>query len=115
MKELGADSADWHRQAGHAIAALGNIDFLAGVTGDACHIVEGAVAGGMRRERACFFDSKPVAADWLADLLQPGDWALLKASRAVGLETIVETLNARFAEEAAGSLSERAVAGKRGE
>lgn len=114
MKELGAGSADWHRQAGQAIAALPNIDFLAGVTGDARDIVEGAVAAGMRPERAHFFDSKQAVADWLADLLQPGDWALLKASRAVGLETIVETLSARFTDEP-GAAAARAVAGKRGE
>ncbi|HKZ53043.1 MAG TPA: hypothetical protein VJ085_07170, partial [Candidatus Acidoferrales bacterium] len=80
-----------------AIAALGNIDFLAGVTGDARHIVEGATAAGMSPQRARFFDTKEAAADWLGATLEPGDWALLKASRGVALETVLEALEKRFA------------------
>ena len=40
MKELGPSSPQLHHQVGRTIAALGNIDFLAGVTGDARHLVE---------------------------------------------------------------------------
>ena len=100
MKELGPTSADLHRQAGEKIAGLGNIDFLLGVTGDARHIVAGAVAAGMSADRACFFDTKEAAADWLSRTLQAGDWVLLKASRGVALETLLEALRARFAEPA---------------
>jgi len=100
MKELGPTSAELHRKAGEAIADLGNIDFLAGVTGDARHIVEGAVGAGLSPQRARFFDSKDAAADWLGGTLEPGDWVLLKASRGVGLETVLEELQRRFATEA---------------
>jgi UDP-N-acetylmuramoyl-tripeptide--D-alanyl-D-alanine ligase len=95
MKELGATSPELHRETGKAIAALGNIDFVAGVTGDARFLVEGAQAGGLAVERARYFDSKDAAADWLAATVREGDWVLLKASRGVALETVLEALQAR--------------------
>jgi UDP-N-acetylmuramoyl-tripeptide--D-alanyl-D-alanine ligase len=97
MKELGQTSAELHQQTGTSIASLGNIDFLAGVTGDARHIVDGAVAPGMPTERVRFFDEKEAAAEWLCGVLEPEDWVLLKASRGVELETLLEALQARFA------------------
>lgn len=97
MKELGPTSAELHRQAGETIARLGNIDFLAGVTGDARHLVEGARAAGVDPANAVFFDSKDAAADWLARAVQPGDWILLKASRGVAIETLLDALRAAFA------------------
>ncbi|MFQ5776463.1 MAG: UDP-N-acetylmuramoyl-tripeptide--D-alanyl-D-alanine ligase [Terriglobia bacterium] len=100
MKELGPTSEQLHHQAGRAIAALGNIDLLAGVTGDARHIVAGATAAGMAADRARFFDATEAAAAWLRRTVVAGDWVLLKASRAVALETILETLRAHFAPQA---------------
>ncbi len=97
MKELGAGAADLHRQAGEKIAALGNIDFLAGVGGTARHLIAAATSAGMSEERAKFFASKEEAGDWLCRTVREGDWVLLKGSRAVGLETLLETLQARFA------------------
>jgi UDP-N-acetylmuramoyl-tripeptide--D-alanyl-D-alanine ligase len=96
MKELGTTSADLHRAAGETIARLERIDLLAGVTGDTRRIVEGAIAGGMSEERARFFETKEAAADWLSGTLQAGDWVLLKASRGVGLETVLDSLQSRF-------------------
>lgn len=101
MKELGPPSAQLHRQVGETIAALGNIDFLAGVTGDARHLVEGATAAGMSPDRTRFFETKEAAADWLCRTVQAGDWILLKASRAVAAETLLEALQARFDRESA--------------
>lgn len=99
MKELGANSAALHRQAGEKIAALGNIDLLAGVTGDARHLVEGATAAGYPRDRARFFETKQAVVDWLRGAVQAGDWVLLKGSRVVGLETLLEALEAGFARQ----------------
>ena len=96
MRELGSTSAELHCRAGAAIAALGNIDFLAGVTGDARHLVEGAQGAGLDPPRTAFFETREAAADWLASVLRPGDWVLLKASRAVGLEALLEALKAGF-------------------
>ncbi|MGH9789201.1 MAG: Mur ligase family protein, partial [Candidatus Acidiferrales bacterium] len=95
MKELGATSPELHREAGKGIAALGNIDLLAGVTGDARSLVDGAQAGGLTVDRARYFDTKEAAAGWLAATVREGDWVLLKASRGVALETVLEALQAR--------------------
>lgn len=96
MKELGSSSPQLHEEAGAAIAALGNIDFLAGVTGDARHLVAGAVKAGLPEDRALFFEEKDAAAAWLCGAAQPGDWILLKASRGVALEELLEALRTRF-------------------
>jgi len=96
MRELGKTSAELHRRAGSAIAGLGNIDFLAGVAGDARHLVEGARAAGLDASRSAFFESRDAAADWLTSVVRAGDWVLLKASRAVGLEALLESLKANF-------------------
>ncbi|HSC78177.1 MAG TPA: UDP-N-acetylmuramoyl-tripeptide--D-alanyl-D-alanine ligase [Candidatus Acidoferrales bacterium] len=103
MKELGATSAELHRQVGEKIAALGNIDFLVGVNGASRHLIEGARAAGMSSDSCRFFDKKESAADWLAGFVAEGDWVLLKASRGVALETVLEALQARhpLAEDAA--------------
>ncbi len=99
MKELGPGSPELHRQTGAQLAALGNIDFLAGVTGDAVHLVEGAGAAGFPRARALFFENRGAASGWLCGVLEPGDWVLLKASRGVGIETVLEALKSYFAPE----------------
>ncbi len=101
MRELGPESPDLHRQVGKAIAALGNIDLLVGVSGDARYLVEGARNAGMSTDQARYFETREKVADWLAGAVQPGDWILLKASRAVGLEAVLDTLQVRFAASAA--------------
>lgn len=104
MKELGPTSPELHRQAGTTIAGVGNIDFLAGVTGHARYLVEGAAAAGLPADRTRFFDTKEAAGDWLGAFVQPGDWVLLKASRAIALETLLDALRARFPVEPAPAL-----------
>lgn len=96
MRELGPASPELHRRTGAAVAALGNIDFLAGVAGEARHLVEGAQAAGLDPSRTAFFDARDAAADWLLNVVRPGDWVLLKASRAVGLESLLDALKASF-------------------
>ena len=96
MKELGTASVQLHEEVGGQIAMLGNIDFLAGVTGHAVHLVSGAVRAGMDESRAQFFAQKDEAAEWLSGTVQEGDWVLLKASRGVALETVLDALQAKF-------------------
>jgi UDP-N-acetylmuramoyl-tripeptide--D-alanyl-D-alanine ligase len=115
MKELGATSPDLHREVGKGIAALGNIDLLAGVTGDARHLIEGARTAGVAADRAFFFETKEAAADWLAETVREGDWVLLKASRGVALETVLESLQARhpLAPRQVGGQAEPVIEGRR--
>jgi UDP-N-acetylmuramoyl-tripeptide--D-alanyl-D-alanine ligase len=97
MRELGASSPQLHREAGNFAAKTGNIDWIVGVEGDAAQIVEGAVAGGLPKAQTKFFPSSEQAAEFLSDLVEPGDLLLVKGSRGVKMERIVEALLARYA------------------
>lgn len=102
MRELGQTSPELHREAGGIAAKTGKIDWIVGVAGDAAQIVEGAVAAGLPRTQTKFFSSSEEAAKFLADFVVPGDLLLVKGSRGVKMERIVETLLARNATVDAG-------------
>jgi UDP-N-acetylmuramoyl-tripeptide--D-alanyl-D-alanine ligase len=95
MLELGPSSAELHREAGRKAGASGRIDWIIGVQGHAAEIVEGAVAAGHARVRTKFFAGSEEAAQFIAELLEPGDLLLVKGSRGVKMERIVERLLAR--------------------
>jgi len=59
--------------------------------------VEDALAGGIPPARAKFFATPQEAAEFLVGFLVPGDLLLVKGSRGVKMEQIVETLIARHA------------------
>ena len=92
MRELGATSAQLHRDAGSFAANLGAIDWIVGVEGDAAQLIEGAAAAGIPRDHLKFFSSSEDAANFLQALLQPGDLLLVKGSRGVKMERVVEAL-----------------------
>lgn len=99
MLELGSGAPDFHRRAGERAAALG-FAFVLGVGALARHLVDGAVRSGADGE-------------WLADaaaasvrvegMSRPGDVILVKGSRGVGLEVVVDAL---LRDAAAGSSSD---------
>ncbi len=97
MRELGAASPALHREAGIFTAKTGKVDWVIGVEGDAERIVEGAVAGGISRARTKFFSSSQEAAKFLEEFIAPGDVLLVKGSRGVKMERIVEALLSRNA------------------
>jgi UDP-N-acetylmuramoyl-tripeptide--D-alanyl-D-alanine ligase len=97
MRELGKSSPELHREAGQFAAKTGKIDWIIGVAGDAAQIVEGAVAAGLPRSRVKFFATPQEAAQFLESFLVFGDLLLVKGSRGVEMEHIVETLLARHA------------------
>jgi len=97
MRELGAASPELHREAGRFAAKTGKMDWIIGVAGDGVQIVEGAVAAGFSRARTRFFATPQEAAEFLGDLFQTGDLLLVKGSRGVKMERIVESLIARYA------------------
>jgi UDP-N-acetylmuramoyl-tripeptide--D-alanyl-D-alanine ligase len=99
MRELGPSSAQLHREGGEFAAKTGRMDFVIGVQGDAAQLVEGAVAAGVRREATKFFQTPQDAAQFLVGFVQPGDLLLVKGSRGVKMERIVEALLGRFAPE----------------
>jgi UDP-N-acetylmuramoyl-tripeptide--D-alanyl-D-alanine ligase len=95
MRELGQTSAELHREAGAFAAKTGKIDWVIAVAGDGSQITEGAVASGMPGAHTKFFASSEEAAKFLSDFVVPGDLLLVKGSRGVKMERIVEALVAR--------------------
>jgi UDP-N-acetylmuramoyl-tripeptide--D-alanyl-D-alanine ligase len=96
MLELGPESLRLHREAGRQAAAQ-KLDWVLGVQGHAVGLVQGAVESGLPADRARFFAAPSDAAAFLLELLQPGDLLLVKGSRGVKMERIVEALCARYA------------------
>jgi len=92
MRELGPASAELHREAGAFAARTGAIDWIIGVEGDAAQLIQGAVSAGIPQEHVRYFGSSADAADFLSGWLQPGDLLLIKGSRGVQMERIVEAL-----------------------
>lgn len=88
MLELGRETEALHAACG-AAAAQTHIDVVLGVRGQARHIVE---AAGNAGAQAVFLETPEAAGEWLRDHLQPGDAALLKASRGVRLERALDVL-----------------------
>lgn len=94
MLELGPSAAELHREAGRRIAA-GKIDWIVGVQGLAAEILRGAVEAGFSEARTQFFETAEEAAQFLAGFVSRGDLLLVKGSRGVRMERIVEVLAQR--------------------
>jgi len=86
MRELGERSPELHRAVGQRVAELG-IDRLVAVGADARFLAEGAIEAGMEAAAVDRFDDAAAAGEALREMLRPGDAALFKASRGVGLES----------------------------
>jgi len=89
MLELGAASEAAHREVGE-FAAERHLDLVVGLGEGGRLIAEGARAAGMTPAVTPFFQSRDELADFLARELKKGDVVLLKASRAVRLEAILD-------------------------
>jgi UDP-N-acetylmuramoyl-tripeptide--D-alanyl-D-alanine ligase len=95
MLELGTSSEELHRDAGRAAVKTGKVDWILGVQGKAEQILEGATAAGHPAAQTKMFTSSPEAAAFLVDFIRPGDLLLVKGSRDVKMERIVEALLTR--------------------
>jgi UDP-N-acetylmuramoyl-tripeptide--D-alanyl-D-alanine ligase len=102
MLELGAEEVNLHREAGRKIAATG-VDKLIGVRGLGRELVAGAIEGGLKDSH--FAEDSNAAADLLCDVIDEGDLVLVKGSRGVRTEKVIERLNKAFRSE--GSVSEK--------
>lgn len=89
MAELGSLTELAHFRIGEEVARL-PIDALITVGKRAQRISDGARAEGMDADRIHPFDSVEDAACCLSEQLVPGDVVLVKASRVMGLERIIE-------------------------
>jgi UDP-N-acetylmuramoyl-tripeptide--D-alanyl-D-alanine ligase len=97
MLELGPASAELHREAGRAAAVPGKLGWIIGVQGDAENFVRGAVEAGHPAAQAKFCASSAEAGAFVGNLIERGDVLLVKGSRGVKMERIVEALDSRFA------------------
>jgi len=95
MLELGPESPNLHREAGR-YAASHHIDYVVAVQGNAMQIANGAREAGMAASQVHFFADSSAAAAFVAGLVQPGDLMLVKGSRGVKMERIVEALRAKY-------------------
>jgi UDP-N-acetylmuramoyl-tripeptide--D-alanyl-D-alanine ligase len=100
MRELGTTSPQLHREAGNFAAKTEKIDWIFGVAGDAVGIIEAAVAAGFSPAHTKVFSSSEEAAAFLVNFVEAGDLLLVKGSRGVKMERIVEVLLARHAADA---------------
>jgi UDP-N-acetylmuramoyl-tripeptide--D-alanyl-D-alanine ligase len=89
MAELGSLTELAHFQLGEVVAASG-IEVLVTVGSCARRIAEGARAAGMPDEAVRPCNEPSEAIEVLDDLLGEGDSVLVKASRVMGLEAVVE-------------------------
>jgi UDP-N-acetylmuramoyl-tripeptide--D-alanyl-D-alanine ligase len=69
-----------------------SIDFLLAMGDEAPVVVESAIRQGLRMERAKIVESHSEAASLLRHMIQSGDWVLVKGSRRMAMEKIVERL-----------------------
>jgi UDP-N-acetylmuramoyl-tripeptide--D-alanyl-D-alanine ligase len=94
MRELGLAHEAGHRRVGEAAARVADqLVVVDGGTGAAAAgIVEGALAAGLRPDRVVPAADAAAALDALRGRLVPGDVVLVKASRGVELERVVDGL-----------------------
>jgi len=95
MLELGSAGPALHRECGRAAARLGKLDWIFGVRGLAADFVRAAIEGGHPANRAQFFESSEEAGKFLEQFITRGDLLLVKGSRGVKMEKILEAIQAR--------------------
>jgi UDP-N-acetylmuramoyl-tripeptide--D-alanyl-D-alanine ligase len=96
MLELGGTSPELHAEAGR-YAAKKKIDWIIGVQGASVEFVRAAVSGGADSAQAEFFATSQDAAEFISGMAKRGDLILVKGSRGVRMERIVEALRAKHA------------------
>jgi UDP-N-acetylmuramoyl-tripeptide--D-alanyl-D-alanine ligase len=104
MLELGERGPELHRWCGREIAAAG-VDWLIGVRGLAQGLVEGArESGQLAADKTSFVETPEAAAEELIRAAREGDLILVKGSRGVRTERVVERLRAAFGAGSAGGV-----------
>ena len=96
MLELGKGAAAGHREVGTAAAAT--VDLLVVVGAEAAQIAIGARSAGLDPSRILEARDREAALDLLRVRLRDGDVVLVKASRGVELDVLVDALRAELAE-----------------
>ena len=95
MLELGRDSESLHYECG-IFAANAHLDRIFGVQGAAREIVRAALSAGYTARQARFFEDADDASTFIKNKIRKGDLILVKGSRGVHTEKIVQTLHSNF-------------------
>jgi UDP-N-acetylmuramoyl-tripeptide--D-alanyl-D-alanine ligase len=97
MLELGAQAGALHGEVGRAAAAAG-VNVLVAIGGDlSAAMAKAAVTAGMPEGAVRHFQNSEQAADAVASLVRPGDVVLVKGSRGVRTDRVVDRLKAERA------------------
>jgi UDP-N-acetylmuramyl pentapeptide synthase len=96
MLELGDLTEEAHRQIGEKVEEL-SIDLLLTMGEEAPLVVESAIRHGFEPKRTRVVESHSEAISILKEVTQEGDWILIKGSRRMAMEEIVEGLIGRRA------------------
>jgi UDP-N-acetylmuramoyl-tripeptide--D-alanyl-D-alanine ligase len=91
MGELGDSALEAHRATGKLVATLG-LDHLFALGRFAQPLAEAAVRAGMATERVHVGETHEGIASAVREMLQGNDWVLVKGSRSMKMERIVEAL-----------------------
>ncbi len=94
MLELGEFTVEAHCQLGQKVAGL-SIDLLLAIGEEAPVVVESAIREGLDHEKARVAESHSEAASIVRALAREGDWVLVKGSRGMAMEKVVEGLKER--------------------
>lgn len=95
MLELGDESAALHSQVG-AKAAQEGVDYLLALGEQASHLLAGAAEAGMDSNRLIQASDHQEIASQVRNLMAAGDWILVKGSRGMRMEKVVEILVAEL-------------------
>ncbi len=96
MLELGDHATTLHEEVGRA--AANGIDALLAVGGPPAHaLADAAVSAGMPRTSVHYFTNSDEAATVIRDYVHDGDLVLVKGSRGVRTDLVVDRLKAEFA------------------
>jgi UDP-N-acetylmuramoyl-tripeptide--D-alanyl-D-alanine ligase len=97
MLELGAHSERLHRECGEAAARAG-IDVLIAVGGPSAKMLaDQAIASGMPTAAVFYVAASADAAELAVQRIRPGDLVLVKGSRGIRTDLVVDRLKAEYA------------------
>jgi UDP-N-acetylmuramoyl-tripeptide--D-alanyl-D-alanine ligase len=91
MLELGNFAKEAHEQIGKKVSEL-SIDFLLAMGEKAPVVIESAIRHGFPMEKVRIVENYSEAISLLWQMIQKGDWILIKGSRGMAMEKIVEGL-----------------------
>ena len=92
MLELGETAPQWHQELGKKAVEVGRVDWLVAVQNQARSFLDGARQAGLKSFLMRFFESVEEAEEFVSSLISSGDTVLIKGSRGVRLERLVDRI-----------------------